>query len=102
MDNKREISRLLLEALQLLDNSRLLNKSVSFTNKLIDELNIEENIDDIKIYHQSKILWSRLKIDYQELIKIETEYEVIRLKVNKLGREVLPPLEPSEPMDFEF
>jgi hypothetical protein len=47
---------------------------------------------------------NRLRVDYEELLKMEKEYEAIRVKLNSLdgNKNVLKELEPMEPMDFNI
>jgi hypothetical protein len=99
-ENEPQIILLKLRAFELLEKSQLLAASVDFTTKLIGDGEIE-NDDDFK---KSITHMNRLRVDYEELLKMEKEYESIRIKLNSLdgNKNILKELEPMEPMDFNL
>ena len=104
-----DINILLKDAAQLLDATRLLMKSVDFTTRMIDKLDLtEEKMEDFeyRLNNQDKlesaaVLMGRLKVDYDELKKMDVIYERLRGKINPLmGYECLKPLDITDDLDF--
>lgn len=93
-----EMTKLKERAIQLLEKSQLLMASVDFTVGLIGNDEIENDED----YKKSIISMNRLRIDYEELIRMEEEYEEIRVELNKLdgNKNILKKLDDMPPLDF--
>ena len=93
-----EMTKLKERAIQLLEKSQLLMASVDFTVGLIGNDEIENDED----YKKSIIIINRLRIDYEELIRMEEEYEEIRVELNKLdgNKNILKKLDDMPPLDF--
>jgi len=93
-----EITKLKEQAILLEAQSRLLMDSVNFTVGLIGsgEIENEEQLRENITY------MGRLKTDYEALIRMEEEYERIRIRLNELdgNKEVLKKLDSLPPLDF--
>ena len=88
-------SLLLQKAIKLNEQMLLLKNSVTFTYNAINNLTEDASIEELST------LMARLKIDYNELLKQEKEYESVRIEVNTLyKKEIIPALSPTEPIDF--
>jgi len=98
MNEELSNNPIVIRAFKLLESTRVLLASVNFTYDLIEKLPDEMNDE---VARQADYLYAKLKIDYNEYLKQDMEYNLIRDELNKLfGIEVFKKLPPHNPLDI--